>query len=128
MKNRRLERINNLIRIELGEIILRQLRDPRLAQVVSVTTVDVSPDLGSAKVYVSVLGAEEVKGQTLVGLQSAAGFLRRELGRRVTLRATPELRFLLDNSLEQESKVLALLQEVAPSTALDPSHSPQPSS
>jgi ribosome-binding factor A len=128
VKNRRLERINNLIRIELGKLILLQLRDPRLAQVVSVTAVDVSPDMGSAKVYVSVLGAEEVKGQTLVGLQSAAGFLRRELGRRVTLRVTPELRFLLDNSLEQEAKVLALLQEVAPSAAPDPSHSPQPSS
>jgi len=128
VKNRRLERINNLIRTELGELILLQLRDPRLAQVVSVIEVDVSPDLGSAKVYVSVLGAQEVKDQTLMGLQAAAGFLRRELGRRVALRATPELRFLLDYSLEQEAKVLALLQRVAPSAAPDPSQSPQPSS
>ena len=112
MKSRRLDRVNELIRVELGSLILHHLRDPRLSQVVSITSVDVAADLRSAKVYVSVLGEMEDKTKTMKGLQAASGFLRRELGHRIALRNIPEIRFLLDDSIEEGAKVLDLIRRV----------------
>jgi ribosome-binding factor A len=110
---RRLERLNGLFRQELSDLLLRQLKDPRLAQFVSITRVNISPDLSHARVFVSVMGSEEEKASTLEGLTAAANYLRRELNNRISLRRMPELSFRRDDSLEQGAHVLDLLKQIS---------------
>jgi ribosome-binding factor A len=109
---RRLERLNGLFREELSDLLLRQVKDPRLAQFVSITRVAISPDLSHARVFVSVMGSEEEKASTLEGLTAAANYLRRELNNRISLRRMPELSFRRDDSLEQGAHVLDLLKQI----------------
>ncbi len=92
-------RINGEVMRALSEII-REVKDPRVDLFTSVTDVIVAPDLKTCKVYVSVLGDEEKRENTLAGLNSAKGFIRRELAHIVNLRNTPELRFYMDDSIE----------------------------
>jgi len=110
---RRLERLNGLFREELSDLLLRQLKDPRLAQFVSITRVVISPDLSHARVFVSVMGSEEEKASTLEGLTAAANYLRRELNNRISLRRMPELSFRRDDSLEMGAHVLDLLNQIS---------------
>jgi ribosome-binding factor A len=110
---RRLERLNGLFREELSDLLLRQLKDPRLAQFVSITRVAISPDLSHARVFVSVMGSEEEKASTLEGLTAAANYLRRELNNRISLRRMPELSFRRDDSLEKGAHVLELLDQIS---------------
>lgn len=105
------ERVGELFKAELSEIITRELKDPRLG-FVTVTGVDVSPDLKHAAVYVSVLGSDETKLASLAALESAKGFMRGELGRRVRLKFLPELRFKLDTTAEESSKIQRLLGKI----------------
>jgi ribosome-binding factor A len=114
MGTRRIERVNELIREEISELIRREVKDPRLDSFISVTEVVTSPDLRHARVFVSIMGTDEEKQQVEKGLAAAAGFLRRELGERLTLRYTPELVFQLDDSIERGSRLLQLINEVAP--------------
>jgi ribosome-binding factor A len=93
-------RINQEVQKELSSLILLEVKDPRIAPMTSVSDVEVAPDLKSAKVYISVLGDEEVKKDTLKGLKSAAPFLRSCLAKTMNMRNTPELRFVLDESFE----------------------------
>lgn len=111
MSSHRLERVRNLLRQVTSEI-LPQVKDPRVG-FVTVTDVEVSPDLRHARVYVSVLGEAEVREQALKGLESARGFIRRELMHQVTLRHIPELTFHLDESLDRGMRVHALLQQAS---------------
>jgi ribosome-binding factor A len=108
----RVERINHLFRQEISDLIQREIKDPRVGSLVSVTEVDVSPDLTFAKVFVSCLGTEEEKKQTLKILNAASGFMRRELLKRTTLRHIPELRFDWDTSIEKGARVMELLEKV----------------
>ncbi len=108
----RVERINTQFKRELSELILRELRDPRLDEFVSVTEVDVSPDLRNAKVYVSSVGGQQKETQILGALSSAAGFMRSALAKKIRLRRMPELHFLWDNSIEKGDRILRLLDEV----------------
>lgn len=110
---RRTERVNELLREEISELLRRQVKDPRVSGLVTVTAVEVTADLEHARVFVSVLGSEEEWSETFRALDSAAPFLRRRLGRRLTLRHTPELIFQRDDSLERGAHLLALLDEVA---------------
>ena len=110
---RRLERLNGLFREQLSDLLLRQLKDPRLAQFVSITRVVISPDLSHARVFVSVMGSEEEKASTLEGLTAAANYLRRELNNRISLRRMPELSFRRDDSLEKGAHVLDLLNQIS---------------
>jgi ribosome-binding factor A len=110
---RRLERLNGLFREELSDLLLRHVKDPRLAQFVSITRVAISPDLSHARVFVSVMGSEEEKESTLEGLTAAANYLRRELNNRVSLRRMPELSFRRDDSLEKGAHVLDLLNQIS---------------
>jgi len=110
---RRLERLNGLFRQQLSDLLLRQLKDPRLAQFVSITRVIISPDLSHARVFVSVMGSEREKASTLEGLTAAANYLRRELNNRISLRRMPELSFRRDDSLEQGAHVLDLLKQIS---------------
>jgi ribosome-binding factor A len=117
MSTRRMARVNDLIRREISELILREVRDPRLSGLLSVTRVETSPDLRYAKVFVSLMGSDEEKRQAEDGLAAASGFLRRGLGDRVVLRYVPQLTFLLDDSIEKGSQMLELIKQVAPTDA-----------
>ena len=97
---------------ELSEIIRTEIKDPRIHPMTTVVAVDVTPDLKYCKAYVSVLGDEEAAKATLQGLKSAVGYVRRELARRVNLRNTPELKFILDQSIEYGVHMSHLIDEV----------------
>ena len=112
--NRRVSRVSSLIQQEVSQMLLHDIKDDRVgAGMVSVTDVEVSGDLQHAKVYVSIYGTEEAKSETMAGLQSATGFVRRELGRRVRLRRTPEVVFIEDRGLERGDRMLALLNQLS---------------
>ncbi|MBQ7564811.1 MAG: 30S ribosome-binding factor RbfA [Lachnospiraceae bacterium] len=105
-------RINSEVQRELADIIRAGIKDPRIAPMTCVTDVEVAPDLKTAKVYVSVLGDDEKKEETMAGLKSADGFIRHQLAERLNLRNTPELRFILDTSSEYGIKMSKLIDEV----------------
>ena len=105
------ERVAHLMRREVADILVR-LRDPRISRWVSVTDVEVTPDLSLARVYVSVLAAGDERRCSLEALAHAAGFVRRELAPRLGLREVPEIRFLLDSSIETGARVDELLRKI----------------
>ena len=93
-------RINGEVQKELSRIISREIKDPRIHEMTSVTQVMVTPDLKECKAYISVLGDEQAQADTLAGLQSATGYIRRELARSINIRNTPEITFYIDQSIE----------------------------
>lgn len=93
-------RINGEVQRELSRIISREIKDPRIAPMTTVVDAVVTSDLKQCKVYISVLGDQEAKDQTMEGLNSAVGYIRRELAHSVNLRNTPEIQFILDDSIE----------------------------
>lgn len=105
-------RINGEVQKELSTLISREIKDPRINPMTSVVAVEVSPDLKSAKVFISVLGDKESKESTLKGLKSAASFMRGQLARTLNLRNTPELTFVIDNSIEYGVHMSKLIDEV----------------
>lgn len=107
----RARRLAELIKEEMGQILQRGLKDPRVG-FVSVTEVEVSADLSHIKIFLSPYGDEEAKRQTMIGLESARGFIRSELGQRVQLRHTPEVELVADNSIERGARIISLLQEI----------------
>jgi ribosome-binding factor A len=106
----RARRVAEQMKEEIAELI-RALKDPRIG-FASVVKVDLSNDLSTAKVYISVLGEDESKANTIKGLQSAGGYVRSELARRLQIRHTPSLQFLLDDSIEHGARIAALLNQV----------------
>ena len=104
-------RINGEVQRELSNII-RNLKDPRVGIMTTVTAVEVAPDLKTCKAYISILGDEEAKADTMAGLKSAAGFIRRELARTVNLRNTPEIRFIMDESIEYGMKMSKIIDDL----------------
>ena len=111
VENRRQDRVSALIQRELSEVIQRVLKDPRIA-FCTVTHAEVSSDLKYVDVKVSVIGSSEQREETIAGLKSAAGFLRREISRRLALRYSPELRFGLDDSVDHLMKIDGLLKQI----------------
>jgi len=111
MQGKRLERVNQLIKEEISMLLQRELKDPRLG-FVTVTEVDVTTDLKHAKVYVSVLGSEEQWASSFEALQSARGFVWNWLRRHLDLRATPEIAFRPDRSMEHAAHIQALLADL----------------
>lgn len=111
MEHKRADRIADLILKELAEVLLRRVKDPRLADI-TLTNVEVSPDLRHAKVYYSLLGEDEKRNQAAMGLESARGFVKRELGKRLQLRRIPDISFYFDLSLEHGSHIDRLLAEL----------------
>ena len=109
---RRIERLNEIFREEISDLLRRQVKDPRLSVFITVTRVDISPDLSHARVYVSVMGSDEEKQGALRGLDAAAAFIRHELRGRLDMRRIPLLTFRQDDSMEQGAHVLDLLDEV----------------
>lgn len=107
----RATRVGEQMKKELSDIIGRKIKDPRIG-FVTVTDVQVSGDLQQAKVFISVLGDDEQKQNTLKGLAKANGFIRSEIGQRVRLRKTPEIQFEFDESVEYGNRIEALLHEI----------------
>ena len=112
--SRRVSRVASLIQQEVSQMVLHEIKDDRVgAGMVSVTDVDVSGDLQHAKIYVSIYGTDEARAETMAGLKSATGFVRRELGHRIRLRRTPEVIFIEDRGLERGDRMLALLNQLS---------------
>ena len=105
-------RINGEVQKELSVIIQNEIKDPRIAPMTSVVAVEVAPDLKTCKAYISVLGNEEAAQNTLAGLKSAEGYIRRQLARTVNLRNTPEIRFILDQSIAYGVTMTKLIDDV----------------
>jgi ribosome-binding factor A len=111
--SRRTERVSVLLHEEISRLLLEGLHDPRLGQLVTVTKVEISSDLRVATVLITVLGDDpDDTRDAMAGFMSASGFLRREIGQRLKLKRTPELRFSLDGSIKEGDHVLALLDSI----------------
>lgn len=111
MSQTRVEKVQELMKQEVSEIVLRELKDPRIG-FVTVTEVKCTADLREAKIYVSVMGSDDQVKNTLAGLKSSMGFIRREIGRRIRLRFTPEISLALDKSLDYSAHIQELLLKV----------------
>jgi ribosome-binding factor A len=122
--SRRTEQISEAIREAVAEIVGRGLKDPRIG-FVTITRVEVGPDLRQARVLFGVLGDKATRDKTLAGLQAAAGYIRREIGRRVQLRHTPELSFQYDIGIEATDRVARLLQESGAEAAAEGPKAPE---
>ena len=105
-------RINGEVLKELSNIIRSEIKDPRINPMTSVVAVEVAPDLKTCKAYISVLGDEKSQKDTITGLKSAEGYIRRQIARTVNLRNTPEIRFILDQSIEYGINMSKLIDEV----------------
>jgi ribosome-binding factor A len=112
--SRRTERVQSLIRHELGEILQQELKDPRIEGLVSITAVEVTPDLRHARIFLSVYGPSENEAVAMQALTSARSFLRRELGTRIGLRYAPQLEMHLDHSMAYADEVDRLLKNLPP--------------
>ena len=115
---RRIERVNNLIRQEISEL-LQHAKDPRLSSFIAITEVSISPDLRHAKVFVSHMGSREEREATLNALAGASNFLRNQLARHLRLKRIPELSFRWDDSIERGAHLLELIDEVSAGSTLD---------
>ena len=104
-------RINSEVQRELANIIRGEIKDPRIHPLTSVVTVEVAPDLKTCKAYISVLGDQEAQEKTLEGLNSAVGYIRRQLAKNLNLRNTPEIRFIIDQSIEYGVHMSKLINE-----------------
>ena len=110
--SRRSERTSKLIQREISGLLEREINDPRLSRLISVTEVTLSPDLRHAKVFVSTLGSEINKEDMLAGFNKASGFLRKELASHLKFRYTPQLSFHYDDSIERGARLLKLIEEL----------------
>lgn len=110
MENRQ-KRLGELLKQEVSELVLREIKDPRIG-FVSITSVDLTADLRHAKILVSVLGNEHERKSSLAGLRSAAGFIRRELGHRLRLKYVPEISIVYDDSIERGTRIVSLIDSV----------------
>lgn len=111
MAKNRISKINEEVRRELAAVI-RELKDARIPMMTSVVAVNVTNDLSYAKCYISVMGDEDTQKKAIEGLKSASGFIRREIGRRIELRHTPEFQFELDHSIEHGAYINQVLGDI----------------
>ena len=112
--SRRVARVSASIKREVSQMLLNDIKDERVgAGMVSVTDVDVAGDLQHAKVFVSIYGTDEAKAETMEGLKAAAGYVRRQLGQRMSLRRTPEITFKEDRSFDLASNVLNVIHQIS---------------
>ena len=105
-------RVNGEVHRVLAEIIRSEIKDPRIHPMTSVVSVEVAPDLKTCKAWISVLGNEESQKDTLAGLRSAEGYIRNQLARKINLRNTPEIRFIIDQSIEYGVSMSKLIDDV----------------
>lgn len=105
-------RINDAIQREISQILRADMKDPRIGTITSVLKVDTTNDLKYCKVYVSILGDAEKKAEVMEGINHAAGYIRRLIAERINLRITPELKFILDDSLEYSFKIDKIIKDI----------------
>jgi ribosome-binding factor A len=117
-----MDRINDLLQEEIARLLQREIKDPRIG-FVSVIKVKTNKDLKSARVYISVYGEEEVQEQALQGLASAAGYIRSQLFRALSLKTVPKLTFVLDESIAYSARISSLLQELDQQEEISPQDS-----
>ncbi len=122
----RATRVGEQVQHELGQMLVRGLKDPRIAGLVTITGVELSPDLREGVVYYSVFGGADVRRSTQEGLEAAAGYLKREVAQRLRLRVTPTLRFAVDESIERGDRIERLLREVHEAENSTPPSQPVP--
>ncbi|NLF12967.1 MAG: 30S ribosome-binding factor RbfA [Anaerolineaceae bacterium] len=125
MATRRQQRVSELIHRELSQLLIREVRDPRLDEV-TITEVRITPDLLLARVYFTVLGGAEEQQAARTGLESASGYLRTQLAGRVSLRLVPELSFEVDRSAEYGRRIDQLLDEISEESHPDDETEPSP--
>jgi len=113
MPKQRTDRLNSLLKEVISDIIRREVRNPHVNELVTVTRVDITKDLHFAKVYISVIGSEQQKKDTLAALQSAAGFVAVQASKQVVMRYFPALTFKLDDSVEKHMRIEELLGKIA---------------
>jgi ribosome-binding factor A len=111
MSFKRADRVSEAIKREVGAMLTQEVKDPGI-HFATVTAVETADDLRHARIYVSVLGDEAVRKESMAGLERAKGYLRRELGRRLQLRYTPEIQFRLDKSLDHAMKISGILKQI----------------
>lgn len=109
----RIERVNQLIRREVSELLSLHVKDPRLGSFISVTSVSVSNDLRHADIFISFFGSAEEKQEALKTIRSASGYFHNELNKRLSLRRTPEISFQWDDSIERGSRLLDIIDQVS---------------
>ena len=109
--SQRMQRVDELLRQEIGALLAKEVADPRIG-FVTITEVETSPDLGHAKVWVSVIGGKADRDETVRALQQAMGFVRRQLGQRLRIRRIPELHVRFDDSAERGTRLLHLINEL----------------
>ncbi|EHR34434.1 30S ribosome-binding factor RbfA [Helcococcus kunzii] len=112
MDKKRIKRIESELKKEISALINTELKNPRIAPITSITEVDLTDDLQSAKIYVSVFGKEYEKKETIEALQHSIGFIKRELGKRMQLRHIPELKIILDEHIEEAMRMEKLISDV----------------
>jgi ribosome-binding factor A len=112
MTKRRVQRLNSLLKEVISEVILREVRNPEVSPLVTITNVKITEDLTQAKVFVSVIGTEADKEKTLNALQSAAGFIGICSAKKVVMRHFPTLTFKIDNSVDHQMKIEKILNEI----------------
>lgn len=113
MTTQRTDRLNSLLKEVISDVIRKQVRNPHVNELVTVTRVEITKDLHYAKVYISVIGTSEQKTETINALQSAAGFIAVQSSKQVVMRYFPELQFKLDDSVEKHMRIEELLEEIA---------------
>ena len=106
------ERVRKALMREISDIILREIKDPQITGMISITDVDVSSDNSAARVFYSVFGNDDVKQKTSKALERHVGQIRHEVGKRIRLRKTPTLLFILDDSLEHGAKMMDLIGKI----------------
>jgi len=112
MVKNRVARLNSLLKEVISEVIHRDVRNPHVGQFVSVTSVEITSDLQHAKVYISVIGSPKEKDETILALQSAAGFIAIQSSKKVTMRYFPALTFKIDDSVEKQMRIDSLLGQI----------------
>ncbi len=113
MSKKRVDRLNSLLKEVISDVIRKEVKNPHVNEFVTVTRVDITADLHYAKVYISVIGSETEKQETLAALNSAAGFIAINSSKKITLRYFPALTFILDNSLEKQIRIEELLHKIS---------------
>ena len=113
MARYRLDRISEEIRKEVSSIIRNNVKDPRISDMATIVKVVTSSDLSTAKLYVSVLGSDEERESSMLGLKNAAGYIRKELGKRLDIRHIPDLVFILDKTIDNSIEIAKKLEEIS---------------
>ncbi|NCO75892.1 MAG: 30S ribosome-binding factor RbfA [Cyanobacteria bacterium] len=113
--SRRVEKVSSLIKKEISQMLINGIKDDRVGSgLVSITEVEISGDLQHAKVFVSIYGTQAAKNETMEGLKACTPFVRKSLGQRISLRHTPEIRFVEDTSLEKGDNLINLINRITP--------------